>query len=90
MAGVLAGICLASVCRTTRTAPFAALLRSRTNPSDRGRFRAALFCLAQDVRDLTYWRVEYWDAGYEILRHSHDADLADRYEAGQHRVPDHT
>jgi uncharacterized damage-inducible protein DinB len=44
----------------------------------------------QDVRDLTYWKVEDWDAGYEILRHSDDGDLAERYEAWQHRVPEHT
>jgi hypothetical protein len=43
MAGLRAGIFLESVRPTTRTAPFAALLRSRTQPSDRGGFRAALF-----------------------------------------------
>jgi hypothetical protein len=55
-----------------------------------GRLSGRPFCLAQDVRDLTYWKVEYRDAGYEILRHSDDGDLAERYEAGQHRVPEHT
>jgi hypothetical protein len=52
--------------------------------------RTVSYNVTQDVRDLTYWKVEDWDAGYEILRHSDDGDLAERYEAGQHRVPEHT
>ena len=44
---------------------------------------------AQDVRDLTH-RKKDRDVSYEILRPSDDGDLAERYEAGQHRVPEHT
>ena len=34
---------------------------------------------AQDVRDLTHWKKER-DVSFEILRHSGDGDLAERYK----------
>jgi hypothetical protein len=64
--------------------------RKRLPITQRAAFGPPSFCLVQDVRDLTYWKVEYWDAGYEILRHSDGGDLAERYEAGQHRMPERT
>ena len=46
---------------------------------------------AQDVRDLTHRKVEDRDASYEILQHSDDGTLAERYRGwSAHRVPEHT
>jgi hypothetical protein len=42
--------------------------------------------LWQDVRDLIHRKVEDWDVNNEILRHSGDGDLAERYGAGQRMV----
>jgi hypothetical protein len=42
--------------------------------------------LSQDVRDLIHRKVEDWDVNNEILRHSGDGDLAERYRAGQRMV----
>jgi hypothetical protein len=42
--------------------------------------------LSQDVRDLIHRKVEDWDVNNEILRHSGDRDLDERYRAGQRMV----
>lgn len=44
---------------------------------------------AQDVRDLTRWKVEDRDLSNEILQHSGDGDLAERYGAGTSRAGAH-